>query len=77
MNQVINNDNIFKWSILDDSEVFDLEAIDSFKTIFPVKYPLNGFIFFVYVLYDRFSVVFGRGSEDIDLVVLGDVGKEL
>ena len=47
MNQVINNDNIFKWAILDDSEVFDLETIDSFKTIFPVEYSLNGFIFFV------------------------------
>ncbi len=73
VNQVINNDNVFQRAILDDSEILDFESIDCFETVFPVKYSMNSFSFFIQVFHNRFGIVFGGGGEDINLIVFRNV----
>lgn len=75
--QIVNNDDIFQFTIGDDSEVFDEESVVSFHAVLPMQCSMDRFIFFVEIIDDWFSVVLCPGSKYIDCIERGHLFKEL
>ena len=74
MHEVVNHDDILKWPILDDPEVFDEKTVLGFHTILAMKKSKDGFFGSVQVVNDGFGIIESACCEHVDIVVLAHVG---
>ena len=75
--QVVNDDHVFEVTVLDDTQVFDEEAILRLHAVFSRQDVTDVLIFWVNVVDDGICVVLRAGGEDDDLVFLTHVREEL
>ena len=76
MTKVVDHDDIFQLTVLDDPEVFDEEAILGLHAVFSMQKSQDCLLGSVEVVNDRFGVVKSASSEDVDVVVLAHSSEE-
>ena len=65
--QVVNDDHVFEVTVLDDTQVFDEEAILRLHAVFSRQDVTDVLIFWVDVVDNGICVVLSTGGEDDDL----------
>ena len=66
MHQVVDNYDVVQISVLDDSEILDVESIVGLHAVFPMENAVDGFVLFVQVADDGLGVVDCGGGKDIN-----------
>ena len=76
MDKIVHHDDVLKLSVLDNSEIFNKEAILGFHAVFAVKEAMNGLFGSIEIVDNGFCVVESSSREDVDVVVLVHVCQE-
>ena len=77
MDKVVNHNYILERSVLNNSEIFDKEAILSLHTVFSMQKPENSLLRSVQIIDDRLCVVKSSSCKDIDVIILTHVCQKL